>query len=147
MTNIPFIIWLSLYCSEWFPLFYLPDHLFILLHYSFFYLLSLDQLSSWQMNFIFCSSLEFLVPFLQQPAFLSIAFLNSSSIISLLNSAPIRLKKSVSLFFQGHSLGLLIESCSSASSFYLYVSYSESLGDMIIYCGLRGLFSCGSIAV
>ena len=44
---------LSIVLTEWFPLFYLPDHLFILLHYSFCYLLSLDQLSSWQMNFFF----------------------------------------------------------------------------------------------
>ena len=48
---------LSIVLTEWFPLFYLPDHLFILLHYSFFYLLSLDQLSSWQMNFYFFAPL------------------------------------------------------------------------------------------
>ena len=49
----------SIVLTEWFPLFYLSDHLFILLHYSFCYLLSLDQLSSWQMNFFFAPLYSF----------------------------------------------------------------------------------------
>ena len=36
------------------------------------------------------------------------------------------------MFFQGNSLGLLIGSGSSASSFYLYFSYSVSLGETLL---------------
>ena len=45
------------------------------------------------------------------------------------------------------SLDFLIGSGSSASSFCLYFSYSMSLGETIISCGLGGLFVCGSIPV
>ena len=57
------------------------------------------------------------------------------------------LKRSVSLFFQVTSLDLLTGSGSSALSFYLYFSCSVSLGETVIYCGLGGLFLCGSIPV
>ena len=62
--------------------------------------------------------------FLQLSAFLLIPFLNSFYYITSIT----RLKKSVSLFFQGNSLDLLTKSGSSASSF-LYFSYSVSLGE------------------
>ena len=51
------------------------------------------------------------------------------------------------LFFQGTPLILLIWSGSPARSFYLCFSGSMNLGETVIYCGLRGLFLCGSIAV
>ena len=86
----------------WFPLFYLPDHLFLLLHYSFCYSLSLVHFLSQQMSFLFFSWFLFIVSssFLQCFAFLLIPFLNSFSIfiISFLQSVSITLKRSVSLF-------------------------------------------------
>ena len=48
---------------------------------------------------------------------------------------------------QGISLILLIWSGSPASSFYLCFSGSMNLGETVIYCGLKGLFLCGSISV
>ena len=44
--------------------------------------------------------------------------------------------------YKGNSLVLLNGSGSSASSFCLYFSYSMSLGETIISCGLEGLFLC-----
>ena len=49
--------------------------------------------------------------------------------------------------FQGISLALSIMSCSSAFSFYLPFSVSMNLGETVIYCGLEGVFLCGSIPV
>ena len=48
------------------------------------------------------------------------------------------------LFFLGIFLVLLIGSSSSPFSFYLYFSDSMNLGETFIYCGLEGLFLCGS---
>ena len=86
--------------------------------------------------------------FLQYSAFILIAFLNSFNIfiISFLNSVSIRLKTSVSLFFQGNSHDHLTGSDSS-TSFYLYFSYSVSLRETIFSFGLGGLIICGSIPV
>ena len=75
------------------------------------------------------------------------AFLNSFSIFisSFLNLVSIRLKRSVSLFFQEKSLDLLIGSGSSGSSFYLYFSCSMSIGETIIHCGTGRLVLCGNV--
>ena len=50
------------------------------------------------------------------------------------------------LLFQGISLVLLIESGSSASSFYFHFSHSMNLGERVIYCP-EGLFLYGSVPV
>ena len=64
-----------------------------------------------------------------------------SAFLSLfLNLGTGRLERSVSLFFQGISLVLLIRSSSSAFSFYLYFSDSINLGETVISCGLEVLF-------
>ena len=141
-----FFIWLSVCCPDWVISIILSSRslirssaLFILLFIAFrSAFVSVNEFS----NFSW-----FLFIVLQYSAFLSIAFLNSFSIfvISFLNSVSIRLKRSVSLFFQGNSLGLLTGSCSSASSFYLHFSYSVSLGETVVYCGLGGLFICGGL--
>ena len=48
------------------------------------------------------------------------------------------------VFQQWNYLDLLIEGGSSASSFYLYFSWSMSLGETIIYYGLGELYLLGS---
>ena len=69
--------------------------------------------------------------------------------ISFLKLLSIRLKRSISFSFSGEFSWscLLTGHGSSASSFYLYFSYSGSLGETIISCGLGGLFIHGNIHV
>ena len=82
---------------------------------------------------------------LQSSSLLSIIFLNSFSILitSFLNLGSGKQERSVSLFFQGISLVLLIGSSSSTFSFYLNFSKSTNLEETVIYCGLEGLFKLG----
>ena len=55
---------------------------------------------------------------------------------------------SVSFFvLSGDFSCFFIESSSSAFPFYLTFSVSVNLGEKVNYCGLEGLFLCGSIAV
>ena len=93
---------------------------------------------NWVVSLIFKS-------FLQSPEFTLIAFLNFFSvfIISFLNLVSIRLKRSVSLFFQGNSLDCLIGSGSSASSYYLYFFYSMNLEKKLSTVLLEGCFYVG----
>jgi len=48
---------------------------------------------------------------------------------------------------KGFSPALLIESSSSAFSFFLTFSVSLDLGGIVSCCGLEGVFLCGSIPV
>ena len=55
-----------------------------------------------------------------------------------------RQETSVSLFFQGHSLVLLVGSNSSAFSFYLTFLVSLGVGETVIYFDLKGQFYVGA---
>ena len=131
---------------------------FFLLCHLVCYSLLLDWFLSWHLNCLILigtprlshtrlasSSLS------QLSAFLLIIFLNSFNIFitSFLNwgSSIDWWALFHSLFFQGTSLVLFIESSSSAFPFYLTFSVSVNLGEKVTYCGLEGLFLCGSIAV
>ena len=67
----------------------------------------------------------------------------SVSIAKVLNYLSGRLTISVSLFFQGFSLALSVER--SSFLFYLTLSVSMNLGEIVICCGLEGIFLCRSI--
>ena len=64
--------------------------------------------------------------------------------MSILNSVFSRQETSVSLFFQGNSLVLLIGSNSSAFSFYLTFSVSLDVGETVIYFDPEGQFYVGA---
>ena len=148
---------LSAILTGWFPLFYLPSHLFVPLHY------------------LFCCSLSFSSAFLSANEFLNFSWLllivsgvfvclfvcftviyiiaNSCALLLSVFSLPHFwtwfLLDFRGLFYclllQGNSPVLLTGNGSCASSFGLYFSYSVSLEETIIYCSLRGLLICGIV--
>ena len=64
--------------------------------------------------------------------------------MSILNSVFSRQETSVSLFFQGNSLVLLVGSYSSTFSFYLTFFVSLDVGETVIYFDLKGQFYVGA---
>ena len=122
-----FFIWVSFCYSNWVISIILSSRsssaLFIVLFIAFSSaFMSSNEFSNFSWPLTASSS------FLQQPAFLLIAFLNSFSIfiIPLLNSVSVRLKKSVSSFVLSREFSISTGSGSSASSSYLYFSCSMS---------------------
>ena len=117
-------------------------------YWSFSFRKTLAQLLPQKIGFLFFLGSSLVSSsLLELSTFLLIVFLNFFRIFIsfFLNSESNRLKKSVSSFFQGIALDLLIRSGFCASSFCLYFSYSRNLRERVIYCGLARLFLYGSV--
>ena len=147
---LPFFFFFSVVLTGWFPLFYLPDHLCILLCHLSGYSLLLEYFFISKIELSIFDWVIFIVSrsLLKWSVFISVLFLNSVSIFitKFLNSVSHRLSLT-HLFFQGFSLALSIGSSSFAFSFYLTFSLSMNLGTTVIFCGLEVAFLCGTVPI